>query len=556
VSIRLKIILVVLPVLVATLVLSSLASSFSARNGITRVAVQLLAFKAGELRNYMQGQWNLLAANQLSSQTEYREAAQRASASYARSLATTSTERILATNAEGGLAMDTGGFELSPSDRDNLLQLAGVGREGWVELTLGKRPRVGYAFAFRPFGWYCLVTQERAAFYRAVTEITWRNLYILAAACALSVALLLLFSGYLTRPLTRMAESMRRIIDQRDLSERVAVEYGDEIGGLAHTFNVTIGELEKAYNQVKQHAFRAVLHQNRERDIRRAFQRYVPAGVIDTILQNLKNPEAMLVPDSLVVAVLFADIRGFTAIAESMRDADELISNLNRFFTVMVDIIDAHGGIVDKYIGDCIMAFFGAPQEHGDEALKAVLSALEMLEAAELFNREQVERGKPEFHIGIGVTYGNGKVGNVGSDKKMNYTVMGDMVNLASRLEGLTKIYAQELIFSESVHVMVHGAIPCRRLDKVEVLGMSQGETIFTARQRLEAQERTGWNYHHAGLRLYSRREFRKAAEHFRQVQKHLPGDMPSAMLFDRCRAYLRHPPPASWTGSYRLKTK
>jgi adenylate cyclase len=552
VSIRVKIILVVLPLLVATLILSSLASSFSARNGITRVAVEFLAFKARDLSNYMDNQWGLLVGNELTEREEYRDAVERSILSYARSLVTSDTELIFAVDDNGETIFATSALTLSENDLETIDNLRNAGRQGWTELSLQGTARVASGFIFEPFNWYCLVSEESDAFYRDVTQITTRNIYILIAAVAVSVALLLAFSRYLTGPVTRMARAMREIIGSHDLSERVEVEYKDEIGTLAHTFNVTVGELEKAYGQIKNFAFKAVLARNRELHIKKIFQKYVPADVIQRFE---KSPEEMLVGENRIVAVLFSDIRNFTATAEKMKP-DEMVDTLNSFFSPMVDIIMQRGGWVDKYIGDAIMAVFGTPVQHDDDALQAVLTAMEMNAALARFNEEQRRVGKPEFRIGIGIVYGAVTVGNIGSDKKMDYTVIGDMVNLASRLENLTKVYKEEMIFSESVHVMIHERLPCRQLDKVAVFGKTQGERIFTAKERLDERERKGWKYHEAGLRLYYRRDFRKAAAYFQEVQKYIPGDVVSAQLFDRCKIYVKSPPPADWTGVYVLTEK
>jgi adenylate cyclase len=459
---------------------------------------------------------------------------------------------IVAVDESGETVFATSGPSFSAADLRTLNELRRSGLQGWVELSLGGIPRVANAFLFAPFGWYCLVSEESAAFYQDVTDITTRNIYILLAACAISVALLLLFSRYLTGPVTRMARTMRHIISSHDLSGRVDVEYKDEIGTLAHTFNLTVGELEKAYNQIKSYALRAVLARKDEQRIRSIFQKYVPADVIE---QFFRNPESMLVGKKAFAAVLFADIRGFTALSEGMKP-DKMVESLNSYFSIMVDVILEHGGVVDKYIGDAIMAVFGTPVEHDDDALRAVLTALDMGSALARFNREQARRGKPEFRVGMGIVFGEVTVGNIGSEKKMDYTVMGDMVNLASRLEKLTKIYGQDLIFSESVYVLVQRRLNCRLIDKVAVRGKSQGERIFTARARLEEGERKAWRYHHAGIQLYNQREFRKAAAYFQEVQKHLPGDVVSAMLYDRCRAYLKSPPPADWSGVHVLTEK
>ena len=174
----------------------------------------------------------------------------------------------------------------------------------------------------------------------------------------------------------------------------------------------------------------------------------MPKEVIDVYV---RNPESMLKGRSEVLAVLFSDIRGFTTISERMMPED-IVQSLNSYFDIMVDVImEHHGGIVDKYLGDCIMALFGAPARHDDDALRAVRTAFEMLERLPPFNAEQQKKRRPPFRVGIGITYGVVTVGNIGSEKKMDYTVIGDKVNLASRLQDLTKVYREPLLFEGSV---------------------------------------------------------------------------------------------------------
>jgi len=552
VGIRAKIILVVLPLLIAALVLASVASSLSARNGLTRLALEFLSFKARSLDNYLDSQWELLVSRGLQRQEEYLQAAQAAAASYARTLLERPSEWILALDAQGRPAFSTSERTLGETEIAGLRELLRQNTEGWVEFRSGKTARVGFSFGFAPFGWSCLISEERSVFFRAVTEIAAGNAAILAVACIVSLVLLLLLAGYLTRPLTRMVGAMKRIIGEHDLSARVQVEYRDESGTLAHTFNLTVAELEKAYNQIKDFAFKAVVARKREQELRNIFQKYVPKEVID---KYFRHPESLLVGEDRVLAVLFADIRGFTAIAERM-EPERMVLSLNSYFSRMVDIIMRHGGIVDKYIGDCVMAFFGAPVQHPDDAQQAVLSALEMQEALAEFNREQAKSGLPEFRIGIGINYGSVTVGNIGSDKKMEYTVIGDMVNLASRLESLTKIYKQELIFSEGVYREVHRKFRCRRVDKVLVWGKSQGEWIFTARRSLEDREKQAWILHYEGLKRYYRKDFQEAADFFRRAQELAPGDVISAIFYDRCQGYLKSPPPRDWTGLHVLTEK
>jgi class 3 adenylate cyclase len=338
---------------------------------------------------------------------------------------------------------------------------------------------------------------------------------------------------------------MEKIISTGDLSSRVAVEYHDETGKLAHTFNLMVGELERAYNQIKSYAFKAVLAQKREHKIRNIFQKYVPGEVID---QFFKNPESMLVGDNRVLAVLFSDIRSFTSISEKMMP-DDLVNTLNRYFSVMVDIIDERKGTVDKYIGDAIMAFFGAPVQHKDDALQSVQAGIEMIDALSGFNAHQSRLGKPAFQIGVGINYGVVTVGNIGTETKMNYTIIGDMVNLASRLEGLTKKYRQPLLISESLQLKVKDRLPNRLIDTVAVKGKTQGVKIFTAKKNLSEAEAEAWALHNQGMAFYYHRDFRGAVDCFQKVQRALPKDYPAELMMDRCLDYLQTPPAEDWNG-------
>jgi adenylate cyclase len=544
-SIRLKIILIVLPLLVATLVLTGMSSFFSATNGITRIAKDFLGFKAQELENQAASQWRLLVDNNLTGNPEMVGATKAAVEGYARGIIRSRTELIAAFDQDANLVMSTSDVNFMRAEQSDILTRIQARSTDLVTLRLGGADRVVKGFWFEPFSWYFVVSEERATFYDQVNEITVRTGIILLASILLGVVLILIFANYLTRPLTRVANTMKDIIVTNDLSERVVVEYHDEIGALAQTFNLMVGELEKAYKQIKSFAFKAVLAQRRELKIRNIFQKYVPNDVIDIIF---KNPESMLVGDNRTLSILFSDIRSFTSISESMSPMD-LVDVLNRYFTVMVDVIDARHGMVDKFIGDAIMALWGAPVKREDDAVQSVMAGIEMTEAIVEFNRRQKAAGKQGFRIGIGINYGVVTVGNIGSEKKMNYTVIGDMVNLASRLEGLTKKYHQELILSESLHMKAADAVPFRLLDSVAVKGKKRGVKIYTAKRSLDQAEKEAWEIHNTGMEEYYRRNFDKAAGLFRNVGIILPDDYASKMLMDRCEAYRRDPPKADWDG-------
>ena len=551
-SIRAKIILIVMPLLAATLLISGFVSSLSARNGMTRIAMESLGFKAEELKNYADNQWNLLISNDLADKPEYVDVAQKAVSSFAKTIIRTDTELIFALDTEMQLVLATSKTELRVDEEFILKTLFRDRKEGWVELRAGNRDRVGNAFFFEPFSWLILVTEDEKTFSKEVTQIQRQSIIILSGSLAVSITLLLIFAGYLTRPLRRVAGAMRDIITDNDMSRRVTVEFQDEIGKLAHTFNIMISELEKANGRIRDFAFKAVLAQKNEHKIRNIFQKYVPKDVINSFITN---PEEMLVGDNRVLAILFSDIRSFTTISEGFMP-DELVKSLNEYFEMLVDIIMKHGGIVDKYIGDAIMAIFGAPVKHENDAEEAVIAALEMQQALSSFNDRYREAGKPQFKTGIGISYGVVTVGNIGSEKKMDYTVIGDMVNLGARLEGLTKVYKEGLIFSESVYRKVKDNLPSRMVDKVVVKGKTQGEKIYTSKLVLSDSEKKGWKYHEAGMKLYYAKNFKKAVQYFQTTRKLIPNDYLSGEFLKRCIRNIKTPPPESWDGQEIITEK
>jgi adenylate cyclase len=552
-SIRVKIILVVLPLLVVALVIAGISSYFIATTGITRIAFEFLDYKVSELEKYTESQWNLLVENELTGRPEMVSATQAGIEVYARSIIRSETEVILAFGPEGEILMSTAeDFPVQPEERQRIMEMIRERRSELATVPLGGVDRVVMGFMFEPFEWYLLITEEYDTFYQDVDKITVQTAYILAGGTILSILFLFLFVRYLTKPLTRVAGAMRGIISSSDLSSRVEVEYNDEIGELSHTFNIMISELEKAYIKIKEYAFEAVLAQKKEAKIRNIFQKYVPQDLIDRFFEH---PESMLVGDNRVLSVLFSDIRSFTTISESMAP-DDLVNSLNRYFSVMVDIIMNRGGVIDKYIGDAIMAFFGAPVKHDDDALQSVMAGIEMAEAVEEFNAEQIKLGKPEFKIGIGINYGVVTVGNIGTEKKMDYTVIGDMVNLASRLEGLTKMYKQTLLIADTLYDEIKDDLPCRLLDTVAVKGKTKGVKIYTAKKELSPEEQKAWPIHQQAMELYYATRFKEAYKLFQAVGTILTDDTVSKEMIRRCVQYVKTPPPADWNGVEVMTSK
>jgi len=554
--IRVKIIMVVLPIILVTLTLAETASYFNAVNGVTRIVQEFFHFKTLLLKNYSENQWELLVENNYDSRPGMIRAAQEGVASYAQSILLSDTEIILALNDTGSLVMCTSPVTISDEETAKILPLLETESEALLTAELGGNTRVFRHFYFLPFRWHILLTEERSVFYADAEKITFQTIITLVLSLTIAAMLLVLVAAHITNPLGRVINAMNNIISGGDLKSRVKVEYRDETGHLALTFNTMLDELEKAYERIKGQAFEAVLAQKKEERIRRIFQKYVPQDLIEKFFTS---PESMLVGDNRELAILFSDIRSFTTISEGLAP-DELVKSLNRYFSGQVDIIMNRNGIVDKYIGDAIMAFWGAPVKHGDDPLQAVLSGLDMLDAVKEFNKKQRETGRPEFKIGIGINYGTVTVGNIGSERKMDYTVIGDSVNLASRMEGLTKTYHAEILISETVYAELEKAnntsLTFRLLDTVAVKGKTKGVKIYTISRNLDQNTARAWAIHNEGMECYYRRAFAEGAAAFEEVLSMLKDDFSAQNLLDRCRAYAVDPPPETWDGVEIMKSK
>ena len=561
-KIRLKMFLVVLPLIIVPLVLAQASSYFHAVNGVTRLARELLSFKLSELEKFADSQWSLLIDNDFAGSPDMIEAAKKAVEQYGQSVISSDTEIIMALGNDGNLAMaacrqasSNPGF--LPSELSQLYQILTQENMSLQSTMIGGEKRIFKSFYFTPFEWFILISEKEDVFYKDAKNITTQTIITLCAAVVIAVLLLIMITRRFIKPLRMIMQAMNGIIEKADLSSRVEIEYNDETGILAGTFNKMTEELDSAYSQIKRYAFDAVLAGKKEERIRHIFQKYVPNDVIERFFAS---PEKMLVGENRSLSILFSDIRSFTTISEGMAP-DDLVSSLNRYFSGQVDIIYNRKGIVDKYIGDAIMAFWGAPEKHSDDALQSVLSAIEMTDSVKKFNENQRRLGKCEFQIGIGLNYGEVTVGNIGSERKMDYTVIGDAVNLASRMEGLTKTYHSEILISETLFDELRKLSPeaglnYRFLDIVAVKGKTKGVKIFTVKRALSAEEQKAWSLCNQGMKLYYNRSFKEAGELFKQTLTILPGDFNAQNMLNRCDVYVSSPPPAGWNGVEVMKSK
>jgi adenylate cyclase len=300
--------------------------------------------------------------------------------------------------------------------------------------------------------------------------------------------------------------------------------------------------------------YRVLIEEQEKRKVRSRFQQYVPPEVVRRLLDD---PERVK-PRKSEITVLFSDIRGFTSISESL-DAQELADLLNGYLTEMTRIVFRYQGTLDKYIGDAVMGFWGAPYEEPDHATRACNAALSMLARLAELQKDWRAQGQPVLDIGIGLNTGVASVGNMGSSMRLAYTAMGDAVNLASRLEGLNKEYGTRIIISESTYkVLQSDRVLVRELDMIRVKGKLLPVTIYEVldAEALGAAGKELVELFARGQKAYKLRDWRAAGQAFEQVLDRWPDDGPARIFLRRCEEYLAEGPEADWDGVYVMKHK
>ena len=293
-----------------------------------------------------------------------------------------------------------------------------------------------------------------------------------------------------------------------------------------------------------------ILTQNERRMIHGAFSHYVPEKVVSQILND---PEKLqLGGEECVVSVMFSDVAGFTSISEKLTPA-ELVKLLNEYLTEMTDIILANDGIIDKYEGDAIMAEFGVPVHYEGHAVMACKAALQMQKKLAYLRTKWEKEGKPMLKARVGINTGEVIVGNMGSKNVFDYTVMGDHVNLGSRLEGANKFYGTYIMISEFTYEYVKNDFITRELDLIRVKGKEKPIKVFEL--IAEKRERPGEKmmqmlaYYNEGLELYKSQNWDDAIEKFEAGLKMIPEDTPSSEYRSRCIEYKFNSPGPNWDG-------
>lgn len=301
--------------------------------------------------------------------------------------------------------------------------------------------------------------------------------------------------------------------------------------------------------------YKYLTEERKKKHLRSTFSKYVSPAVVDEILKDPENIE--LGGKKLRMSVFFSDVRGFTTISEKL-DPTVLSDVLNMYLTPMTQIVFANKGTLDKYMGDAVMAFFGAPISFADHAKYACRCAIQSIAKLKEIQKEFASKGLPEIDIGIGVNTAEVSVGNMGSDIVRSYTVMGDGVNLGSRLEGITKEYGVRIVISQFTHADVKNDFTTRELDWVRVKGKNEPIRIYELICEGKADQSTMdmIQVFGEGFDLYHKREFGAAVQKFKKALEIKPGDPPSELYVERCEEYVQSPPPENWDGVYVMKTK
>ena len=293
-----------------------------------------------------------------------------------------------------------------------------------------------------------------------------------------------------------------------------------------------------------------------EKRVKTTMARYMSQEVAD---QLLAGGEDQLGGKDQEIAILFSDIRSFTTLSEAL-GARGTVNMLNSYFAEMVDVIFRHKGILDKYIGDAIMALFGAPFQAEDDADRAVLTAQGMLIELEKLNARRAEEGLMAIHIGVGIAMGQVIVGNIGSPKRMEYTVIGDSVNLASRLEGATKYYGAGILVSEALMRRLKTPMLMRETDQLRVKGKLEPVTIFEVAGYMKGAARAAFQDsigdHQAGLEAYRTQQWDRAEAAFRAVLERRGKDVTADLYLERIAMLRENPPPADWDGVWTMTEK
>lgn len=303
-------------------------------------------------------------------------------------------------------------------------------------------------------------------------------------------------------------------------------------------------------------SYRTFSEKHNKQRVRAMLSQYVSPSVLTHVVDHFETLNAEIGSNE-TLSILFSDIRGFTNISETL-EAQKVVDMLNIYFSTMTDVIFDHKGTLDKFIGDAIMAFWGAPIKTEEYAQQAVLAAIEMRRKLPVVNQTLSSKGYPEIDIGIGIHTGNVILGNIGSNKKLDYTVIGDSVNLASRIEGITKKYNVPLLLSEDTYLALTDSLPCMVVDAVRLKGKKQPVKLYTPAELFKDENKISTsvkeliNLSNRAFTFYQQGQWDEAL----RIYQHISHITLFKILSDRCVAFISNDPGKNWDGVYTHNSK
>jgi adenylate cyclase len=324
--------------------------------------------------------------------------------------------------------------------------------------------------------------------------------------------------------------------------------------------NLLVPALTLSTNVLLVSLYRSLFEEKEKRRVRTAFGQYLSPEVIRRLLVNPR----LVDPKKTDITVMFSDIRGFTTISEKL-DAQDLALFLNQYLSDMTGLVFEHQGTLDKYIGDAVMAFWGAPFEEPGHAVRGCHTALKMMGRVREMQKTWEAEGKPRLDIGIGLNTGVASVGNMGSALRYGYTALGDTVNLSSRLEGLNKDYGTHILVNETTFAAAKDeGFVFRELDLIRVKGKLQPVTIYELIGRTGEDSvygtpdevRARLNLFLQAHELYRKRRWEESQQTFQLILDKWPDDGPSRTYWKRCQDYLFDEPPSGWDGVFTMTHK
>ena len=377
-----------------------------------------------------------------------------------------------------------------------------------------------------------------------IFRIIWTNAVLFLSASLLGLFVFLLITGRLQTAFRRLTSAFHETADGK-YSDPLPITSGDEIGELTSSFNTMVDQLKS------------------KEKLREAFGQFLDPRIVANVV-NPATGELRQSAERRTVTIFFSDIAGFSGIGEQLT-ADTVVRLLNRYFTAATEVIRRNHGIVDKFIGDAVMAFWASPFSEGEtHARDACLACLEMRSAFaaianDISNITGLRRNIPKFHVRVALATGEALIGTVGSDTTKSFTVIGDTVNIASRLEGVNKIYGTDLIINEDCFHLAEQDVEAREIDLLTVYGKTEPVRIYELLGKIgELDSSTSQlrDTFATALQKYREQKWTEAEKGFQNCLAIRKNDGPSLEFLTRIATFARTPPPKDWNGVWQTASK